>query len=105
MAGGPHLGDPVPQGVDDAADHHLGEDGVRLQGLLVGDPVVLGRVSQDLEQGPSLRQRQRQRRNNERGGGSTQMGALRGNQWRQAAMDQNPDRNEDIARDPWPRVD
>lgn len=48
------LGNPVAEGVNDAANHHLGKNWVGLEGLLVGRPVVLRHVAQDLKDGPPM---------------------------------------------------
>jgi hypothetical protein len=49
-----HLGYPVTERINDAANHHLGKNRVCLEGLLVCRPVVLRHVAQDLKDGPAL---------------------------------------------------
>ena len=49
-----HLRDPITEGVDYATDHHLGQNRVGLESLLVCRPVVLGHVPEDLKDRPPL---------------------------------------------------
>lgn len=49
-----HLCDPITERVDDATDHHLGQNRVGLECLLICRPVVLGHVPKDLKDRPPL---------------------------------------------------